>query len=353
MPTLDRYMLREMMGPALAALLAFVVLITGHVLFTVVDVVAGKGVHMGDIIRFAACKAPEAAVLALPIATLLGCALALNRFASENELIPLIASGISGYRLMVPAIVLGLSASVLSFGLKEFVVPWAGVQAESFYREVLLRQKTLAFKPGKFVETGGPWVLIARDVDRNRDRLFGLRALMKRPGRFPLLVRAETAEFADDYLSAPEVTYHDFSFPRSLTWGTGGLVISLGNISQGAVSGESLQSRSIRQIIRQRANVPEGAPALVREYDLEIHTRLALIAACLVFSLLAVPVALRFGRAQSLAGVLATLVVAFAYFVVMLGLKLLGGNGVLPVAVAAWAQNLVLVAVSLLAMRRL
>lgn len=354
MRLLDRYVLREMLGPALAALLGFVVLITGHVLFTVVDVVVGKGVRFENILQFAALKAPEAAVLAMPVATLLGCALALNRFASDNELMPMFAGGIGGYRLMGTALVLGLSASVISFGTKEFLVPMADRRAEELYREMLLRQKTLAFKPGQFLDTGGRWVFIADQVDRDRDRLMGLRALMRRPGQLPMFVRAQSAQFSDRTLWATGVSYIEFSFPDKLNYGAAeSLVIDLGEIGGGLTSGDQLRNRPLRRLLRERASLAPGPPGSTRELDMEIHSRLSIITACIVFSLLSAPVALRFGRAQSLAGVLATLVVAFVYFLVMLGLNILGSNGALPVPVAAWAQNVVLVALALAAMRRL
>ncbi len=353
MRLIDRYLIHEMVWPAVAALSGFIVLITGHVLFTVVDVVAGKGVHLESILRFAALKAPDAAVLALPVATLLGCSLALNRIASDNELVPLLAGGMSGYRLMAAAMSLGLVASLGSFAIKEGLVPRADHEAQRLYREMLLRQKTLAFRPDQFVDTGERWVFIAHRVDRDNDTLHGLRAFMRRPGQFPFIVRAETAQFAGRELFAPQMHFYAFAFPEVLDTGTADLTIDLGELSGVVTGGQRMENRSIRDLLRERREGSAGTARATREYDMEIHTRLALVTACLVFSLLAAPVALRFGRGQNLAGVLATLVVAFVYFIVTMGLKLLGGNGVLPVPVAAWSQNVVLVVLALLAMRRL
>lgn len=354
MRLIDTYILREMIPPALAALFAFVVLITGHVLFTIVDVIAGKGVRFESILRFAALKAPEAAVLALPVATLLGCALALNRLASDNELSPLLAGGVSGLRLMVPAATLGIVATLLSLSMKELAVPYADRRATTLYREMILRQKTLAFKPDRFLDAGQRWVFIARQVDTDNDTLHGLRVLMKQPGAFPCYHRAETACFTDRALRAQNVTSYWFSFPSALDIVTSEqLDIDLGALPASAFGGEAMRNQTIRALLDQRAQARAGPTAAARELDLEIHTRLAMIAACFVFSLLAAPIALRFGRGQSLAGVLATLVLAFAYFVIMLGMKILGGNGVLPVPVAAWSQNCILVIVALIAMRRL
>ncbi len=352
MRLMDRYLIREMLGPAVGALLAFVVLIIGHVLFTVVDVVAGKGIRLESVMHFAALKAPEAAILALPVATLLGCALALNRLASDNELTPLMAGGVSGYRLMRPALLLGLTATVFSFAIKEFAVPAADQQAEAMYRQMLLRQKSLVFKPGTFVDSGGRWVFVARDVDRDTDTLYGVRGILRQPGGFPWLMFAPKARFQGRRLVAQQARFYGFAFPDSVDSLYGDLDVDLNELSGYVTSGAVTGNRSLSVLLTERAARLEGGARDVREYDLEIHSRLSLIVACLAFSFLAAPVALRFGRGQSLAGVLATLVVAFIYYVVMLGLKILGGNGVLPVPVAAWAQNVAVIAGSLWAMRR-
>ena len=81
------------------------------------------------------------------------------------------------------------------------------------------------------------------------------------------------------------------------------------------------------------------SPEFARPVAMEFHSRLAMAFACLVFALLAGPVTLRFGRGQSLVGVLATILVIFVFYVVMLWMRMLGNNGRLPVLVACWGEN--------------
>ena len=352
MKLIDRYILGEMVGPALAALAAFVVLITGHVLYTVVDVVAGKGVPLEDILKFAALKAPDAAILAMPVAALLGCSLALNRLASDNELIPMLTSGVSGLRLMAPALALGCVATCASFLLKEYAVPRADQEAQSLMSSILVKQKTLAFRPGQFVEAGQQWIFVARDVNNDLDTLGGLIGLMKRPDQPPWVVYAPSARFSGRRLVADNARFHGITWPGSLDYLAGDLDVDLTEMASSSFSGERMENRSLRRIIQLRRETAHAGPEATRPYDVEIHGRLSLISACLVFSLLAAPVALRFGRGQNLAGILATLVVAFVYYVVMLGMRILGGNGFLPVPVAAWAENVVVLGLSFWGMRK-
>lgn len=353
MRIVDRYLLSEMALPALAALAAFVVLIVGHVLFTVVDAVAGKGVRVESIAQFAALKAPAAVGLALPVAVLLGCALGLNRMASENELLPLIAAGLSGQRLLLGPLTLGLMAGVSALVVREYAVPAADARAEALLREMAMRQRALVFRSGRLLDTGGRWIFLPGEVSLDTQTLAPLTILMRRSPSFPMVLRARSAFLGGETVRAQGVDVVDLGENGTLSkaWSPE-VLIGLRSIPDGFSVSDPARHRSIRELLRARREVA-GGRGKAREYDLEIQSELSLAAACLVLPLLAVPIALRFGRGQSLAGVLATLVVAFVYYVVMLALRLLGGNGTIPVYVAAWAQNVTWTAVALLSMRRL
>lgn len=353
MRIVTRYLLAEMVTPALAALLAFVVLIVGHVLFTVVDAVAGKGVRIESIAQFAVLKAPAAVGLALPVAVLLGCALGLNRLASENELIPLIGAGVSGRRLLLAPLIVGGVAGLVALSVREFAVPAADRRAEQLLREMAMRQKAMVFRAGRLLDTGDRWVFLPGSVSLDSQRLEPLTVLMRRGSSLPMVLRARSAVLGDDAVRAESVDVFDVGHSGTLSeaWSPE-VVIGLRTVPDGFSIGDPVGHRSIGSLLRERAKTAGGGPGR-REYDLEIHGELSLAGACMVLPLLAVPIALRFGRGQSLAGVLAALVVAFLYYIIMLAMRLLGGNGVLPAPVAAWSQNVVWTVVSLVAMRRL
>jgi hypothetical protein len=98
----DRYLLGEALGPFLVALGAFIVLITGHMLFQVVEVIVEHGVPLPSVLRFVALQVPNAAVMALPVSVLMGCSLAVNRLASDHEIVAMRSGGMSFARMMAP-----------------------------------------------------------------------------------------------------------------------------------------------------------------------------------------------------------------------------------------------------------
>ena len=150
----DRYVLGEALGPFAVALGAFIVLITGHMLFQVVEVIVEHGVPLPSVLRFVALQVPQAAVMALPVATLMGCSLAVNRLASDHEIVAMRSGGLSLARMMLPMWGLGLVASLGTLAMSEEAVPWSRAQAEGLIRDMVLRRQSLAFEPGQFTDTG-------------------------------------------------------------------------------------------------------------------------------------------------------------------------------------------------------
>jgi lipopolysaccharide export system permease protein len=91
-----------------------------------------------------------------------------------------------------------------------------------------------------------------------------------------------------------------------------------------------------------------GAAQRAANFRVEIQKKYALAAACLVFAVLGIPIALRFPRGGT-GLVLATSVVVFAiYYVGLIGGEELGDRLVVSPFVAMWIPNLVLATIGLL-----
>jgi lipopolysaccharide export system permease protein len=74
-------------------------------------------------------KIPEYIAYALPISLLLTSLIIYGRLNSDRELVALLSFGISFYRLVTPALVLGLIVTGITFLFNELIVPTANYQA--------------------------------------------------------------------------------------------------------------------------------------------------------------------------------------------------------------------------------
>ncbi|NLO72666.1 MAG: YjgP/YjgQ family permease [candidate division WS1 bacterium] len=350
----DRYLLGEMIKPLLGGVATFVVMISGHMLFNVVDQIVEHGVDTPSILTFVALQVPYACLLALPASALLASSLALNRLASENELTAMRAGGVGLGRVLWPALALGLVASLLAVGLAQFAVPWANHRSQSLLQRVVAQRPGLAFRPGKFTNTGAGLDFFAEQVDREQGVVNNLYIFQRPAYRETILLVARQARFSEHRLDIGPARFYAFAPGGSLTWGSNeGLHINLGQLQfLPGLTAKKLSDMSLTELLEERASRQQVDPAGGRAVTVELQFRLSLAFACLVFCVLALPATLGFARGQSLVGVLTTLVVVFVYYVIMLWLRMAAEAGHLPPFIAAWLENGILLAAALFALWR-
>jgi LPS export ABC transporter permease LptF len=341
---IDRYLLREMLMPLLVGLATFVVMITGHMLFTVVDKIVEHGVGMPSVLKFVALQVPFAALLSLPASSLLASSLALNRMASENELTALRAGGAGFRRILRPVLLVGLVASLAALLLAGTVVPWASHQAETMLERMVAQRPTLAFRPGKFTNTETDLDFFAERVDQAQGLLEDLFVFQRRGKDQPLLFHADRARFTERGLTTGPATFYTLSPGGVRDWGElESLRVNLGSFEfMPGLLAKNVSDMSFRELQAAYQQNESASPGAGRRYAVELHWRISLAFSCLAFVLLALPITLSFARGQSLLGVLATLLLVFVYYVVMLWLRMVSENGPLPPVVGAWLENAVI-----------
>jgi lipopolysaccharide export LptBFGC system permease protein LptF len=354
MKTLDRYLLAEMLWPFVGGLLTFATLITGHMLFLAIEVLVDHHVPLWGVMRYVGYQLPGATIMALPVATLLASSLALNRLARDHEFIALRAGGASPVRLLLPAAAFGVLAMALSVWLSGAAAPNARQAAEGLLREVVLQQKTLVFKPYQFLDTGRGLHLYVEGTDQRENIVQGLHVFCLRAGGLPMLLWAPLAQFGATTLQVPTPRFYVLDATGNLTWGDSESIdIDLTRVgASAAFRSNQMADLTLTELQRRRQQGETAAPGSGKAYLVEIHSRLAMAFACVVFALVAGPVTWRFGRGQSLVGVLATILVVFVFYVAMLWTRMLATSGIIPPLLATWGQDALFLGVALVAIWR-
>src|SRR5207253_3039892 len=126
MRILDRYIVRELIGPFLFGVAAFtLIFISGQYLFKLTTMVA-RGASLPDVIELLALHMVPLAILTFPMATLLATLLSFGRLSGDMEVVAMMAGGVSFVRIAVPAFVMGLLVSMFGLFANEVLVPPAG-----------------------------------------------------------------------------------------------------------------------------------------------------------------------------------------------------------------------------------
>ncbi|NJM98179.1 MAG: YjgP/YjgQ family permease [Phormidesmis sp. RL_2_1] len=145
---MDRYIARELTLPFLFGVGAFSsIAVSIGTLFELIRKVTEAGLPATLAFEIFVLSVPTFVVLAFPMSTLLATMMTYSRFSSDSELIALRGCGVSVKRIVVPAIVLSLLITGLSFLVNEVIAPASTGRATILLERALDEEKP-PFKQG-------------------------------------------------------------------------------------------------------------------------------------------------------------------------------------------------------------
>ncbi len=141
---MDRYIASELLAPFLFGVGAFSsVGVAVGILFDLVRKIVETGLPIAIASQVFLLNLPAFIVLAFPMSTLLSALMTYSRFSSDSELIALRSSGVSIYRLVLPAVVLSFVVTGITFFFNEQLVPVANYQATQTLQSALKQNKPI------------------------------------------------------------------------------------------------------------------------------------------------------------------------------------------------------------------
>ena len=143
---ISRYILREHAGPFAFAFCALTSLMLLNFISRQFGELVGKGLPWSVIGEFFLLSIPFTIALTIPMSVLVSVLYAFSRLAAENEVTAMKASGVSPWRLVSPALVMGV---VMSLGLLAFndqVLPRANHELKNLQDDISQAKPTLLLK---------------------------------------------------------------------------------------------------------------------------------------------------------------------------------------------------------------
>ncbi len=152
--TLDRYILRQVATPLLAALSIGLSMMLAERLVRLLDVTLGKNNSFGVVFEMLGYLVPHYLATAIPAALFLGLLLGFNRLSKNSEINAALAAGVGLHRLARPAILLAAVFLLLSLA----VFGWLKPISYYAYRSVLYNVKNVEVfylaEEGVFMQSG-------------------------------------------------------------------------------------------------------------------------------------------------------------------------------------------------------
>jgi len=357
MRRLDRYLLREILGPFGLGLLVYTFILLVQQFFDIADWVIKRGIPAATVAQLLLHLLPSIVVLTLPMALLLGVLLGVGRLASDSELIALRAGGVSVYRL-VPAVA-GLSLLVALFNtwLMVEVKPRSNRAFTQLTTEASARTLSAQFEPRVFYNEFQGQVLYVFDAPPRGGSWEGVflatavlgadqpnEVIAARRGRLELLDGGERVE-----LSLEDAVQHTFDIARPDRYETRRyekLRLLLVDRFKSSRQERLAASQEVRGMdlaeLRAVTTDPKRAQDQRNLARVEIHKMFAIPGAAIVLGLLALPLAYNNRRGGKSSGFALSIGIVVLYHVLITQGEEAAAVGKLPAGLAMWLPNLLL-----------
>jgi lipopolysaccharide export system permease protein len=154
--TLFRYILSESFFSFFIAFLFFFFIFFVNQLLLMAQEILSKHVPLGQVALLVLFSLPSVIAMSAPFASLVGTLMTIGRLTTDNEILVMLASGLSYRNVFIPAVTLGVVISLLSFFANDVLLPAGTVQFTRLYRRILVATPALELEANsvkKFKDT--------------------------------------------------------------------------------------------------------------------------------------------------------------------------------------------------------
>jgi lipopolysaccharide export system permease protein len=350
---LDRYILREMLTAFTLGLVTFTFVLLLNKILRLVELIVNKGVPTSVVLQLFLYILPYSLVVTIPMATLLACLASYGRMAADNEIIILKVTGLSLYRLIVPALAFGIAAYLVTTYLTVSLLPFSNRAFKTLVYQITRLRATVGIQEGIFntdfpgltiyvnklnEDAGtleGVFIVDQRDARERRVVIAREGRLFSDPERFLILLKLKDGS---THVAPPDSPGRY----RVLGFSAQDMRLEIDSAlfdpTDRQLGEQELTIPELRQRSAQlRAEGKNFRPPLV-----EIHKKIAIPVACILFGLVGPILGMRVRRGGRAVSLVISIAFALGYYVLIVAGEGLGTRGKLPPALAMWLPNILL-----------
>ncbi|RMF98299.1 MAG: LPS export ABC transporter permease LptF [Candidatus Schekmanbacteria bacterium] len=352
---LDRYIFSEIIVPFLSLLLICTMLVVLGNLGTLMELLINKGAGFINMVLMISYIVPQFLGFIIPIALFFAVISAMVRLSSDREIDALKASGISLYRIARPVIFFSAICWLAATIIMTDVAPRAYERFKEQSIEVLRSSATIGLKPVMFNEITEGLVIYAEDIDSN-GKLKGVLISDSRDEKHKKVIFARKGKILP---SSGEGSYTKIALEdgtihirgdvtneyRMLRFEDFDFRIDLSKQINNTMK-KSYRMMSVNSLIGELSKYNEGDS----EYNtilISLNQKFAIPFMCLVFGILGIPFGIIFQRSSREPGYVICILLMIIFFVVFMGGKRMGEEGVLNPVISTWFPDLIFFAIGL------
>jgi LPS export ABC transporter permease LptG len=346
---LDSYILRELLPPFVFAFGAFFLFWAFSLILSSFDFLINQHAPIFLVLRFVVLRIPQSLSMAFPFATLFAALLAMGRLIGDHEVIAMRTSGITLWRLCITPLIFGAVCFLLALVSDEYVTPKAVALSERTFYQIIYRTASIPLQPqffNKDPDTGNVFYVgqISHDGKTMEDvRIF-------KPGK--TTPWNETWEAKTATIDESKIVLNDILQTRYNNDGYETSQSHIKQVTMGLPLGDeaaqftqsmnsessSMNAKQMESQVRQMQSQGVGGSTL-GTMQVQLADKVAYPFAAFVSVLIALPLAIRFGKRGRMLAMAIAILVFFIYYMLTFAFSALGRNGIVNPALAAWAPN--------------
>lgn len=350
---LDRYITRELLPPFFLSIAVLTLALFLQKMFRLVEFILSRGSSLAATGKLLLYILPSFLVVTLPMSLIVASLTAFTRLSSDSEVTALKASRVSLYSMIRPVLHFSVVLFLVTTAVAHFIAPRANFAFKNHLFDMVRTRAMVGLEQGIFSSTFDGMVVY---VDRmtSLDEMSGIFISDERSAQEPYVITARQGRLATNpgtfsvtlnmdngtinLQPRQEGSYSLMSFDKAALH----LDIDQASVRgrAGRVSLDETDSLDLLEMIRTAR--AEGNSS--RSFEIELHKRLSISYACLVFGLIGAPLGIRRARSGRSAGIAIAIGVILVYYLVLgTGANLAESKAVSPAA-AYWVPNILMTA---------
>ncbi len=373
-PIIDRWLLGQLIPPLLFAISAFtVVSVSVGVMVDLIRKVVEFGLPLILALQIMVLKLPSFLVLSFPMSVLLSTLLAYGKLSGNSEILALRSLGIRTYRTIIPALILSIFMTGLTFYFNNNLVPTANKYSEMILRDGLGKSVSMEIGHDIFFKGYGSYTDLETNETTKRNtylnQIFFSRLVENNVMKnvtvidfskigYKQILSAEKAVF-DKSISAWK-----FSNGRLITLDKNGNTTTIGfdsylyplgdgplkvsKIPDDANKMTLKEALAAKKLYKETGNVSEA-----RKMSVRIQEKFTLPCACIVFGLIGSSLGSKSNiRATKSQGFGLSVILILFYYVLSFVSSSFGVKGLIPPILSAWIPVMISLSGGLFLLRK-
>ncbi|HEX2163066.1 MAG TPA: LPS export ABC transporter permease LptF, partial [Thermoanaerobaculia bacterium] len=352
---LDRYLVREILGPLALGFLVYTFILLIRFLFDSAALIIRRGLDAAVVGEMLLYNLPNIVVLTIPMSLLFGILIAVGRLASDSELVALRSSGVSLITLYRPILIVSGLFTVLNTALMVWALPWGNSSSVELTARIIAETVARQVEPRVFYPEFEGTLLYVFETSPDDARWRGVFLAQSLPTQRNQVTIADWGELKIDEARDRVVIELTDACTHEVDLGSPGsyqvscnervervLQDEFSETQRAQFSGvKRVREQSIPELLATLRD-PASSPELRNLARVEIHKKFSIPVACLVFGLCALPLGFNNRRGGKASGFALSIAVILVYYILLNNGENAAQYGKMSPWLAMWLPNVVL-----------